>query len=351
MKRKILFVAAVAFLAVPTHALSNDVETYMQLVYNGYQAYQSVQNELKMIEYQYMQTKAQLQNLQSQNFEDLSSFSDAMSYVNDRISFVRNLDTTLTNTQVKVGDHSYNLDELYKIPGGVLSEVNDTLNDDLSENEKAEIWEKFGLDSRNYKYLAGFNERMNDTSKKITALRENVISSVQKTGDELDKLKASLTDDAGKSALAQMSATNTILFNVAGSLDDLKVSLAYTGSLLSDQSAAGAYIVPDRKLSDEFYKVATNSPTDIEIKKVSLQTFKNIAVPSSLRNFYNDLEDSTKNALFIIIFSIIFTALGLQYAITKDSAALKKGVIGVNVGIIILLAAPKIVAYVIGIIG
>ena len=351
MKKKLVIIASVVIIAAAKICASEalDLEIYMQLVENGLRDYQQVQNTLKQIEYQYQSMKAQLQNLQSENFEDISSFQDAMSYVDRRISFVRNVDNTLRNTQVTVGKHSYNLDELYDIPNGLLSDANDTLTNKLTKEEKAEIWGKAGIDPRNYIYLTTFKERMNDTAKKLTSLKENVQKSVEESGKELEKIMTNIAGEKGQSTLAQAVATNGLLYNVAGNIQDIGTNLAYASSLLADGVGSNGYVPPDRQMSDELYReTKNNGMKDMEIKKVNESYFKNLKVPESMKTFYNSLTTTVKDVFFVSLMSVLFIFFGVYYAVTKDSKVLKKGVVGVITGITILYSASKVVSYVIG---
>ncbi|MCD1654499.1 hypothetical protein K7J14_07245 [Treponema zuelzerae] len=79
-----------------------DMAHILETVHNGYQMYQSVLNSIKQVEYAYVTTQAQLKQLQQLDMSEIKSFSDAVSYVDKQIDFVRKTENRFKAISVEV---------------------------------------------------------------------------------------------------------------------------------------------------------------------------------------------------------------------------------------------------------
>ena len=173
--------------AVFSYEMVNDFLHMLETIHNGAQMYQQIQNEIKELEYDYQSTKAQIKSLQQLNPSDIHSFTEAVEAVDVNLTFLRNTEDTLTNYRVSLGNTSYNLAEIYKIPGGVYSEVYDAWNSDLSDEDKARIWSYYGLDPRNYAYTQTWKKRISGASKQLSILAQQANKQLEQNGNQEEK--------------------------------------------------------------------------------------------------------------------------------------------------------------------
>lgn len=256
MKKKIGFFMLCCFIHIASLSAQGqpviDIAHILETIHMAHQTYQQVQNTIKQLEYQYQQTKMQLQNLQAMDFSDINSIRDAVSYVDKNLTFLRTTENRLKNTRVRIGKGSYDLASLYKIPGGMFDEVTDLWTRELSDNEKARIYSRYGLDPRNYFYMQTWKERIQDGAKKIAALAEAAEERYEENGKEVEAIAEKSRSADSTTALLQ--ANNELQRKIHEELQMLSYTTTMSANMLADKTMAESYSKPEITVSDDFFK-------------------------------------------------------------------------------------------------
>ena len=265
MKKKIGFFMLYCVMQLSLSAQGQpviDIAHILETIHIGMQQYQQVQNTIKQLEYQYRQTKMQLQNLQTMDFSNINSITDAVSFVDKNLTFLRTTENRLKNTRVQIGKGSYDLASMYKTPDGVFREMSDLWTRDLTKEEKARIYSRYGLDPKNYYYMQAWNSRIQDGAKKIAALAGDAEKQFEENGKEVEALaEKSRSSD---STVALLQTQNELLRNLHKELQMLSYTTKMSANMMADKAMAESYSKPEIQLSDDFFK---RSPVpDLELK-------------------------------------------------------------------------------------
>ena len=172
-----------------------DAPHILETIYNGYQLYQSVLNSLKQIEYAYQSTQAQLKQLQQLDMTKIDSFTDAVSFVDKQIDFVRRTENRFKSISVSVGGKSVPITQFYRLPGDAVDMIERDMTSDMSEWEKARAWSHYGLNPANYMYVTAWKGRLNEAAKQMTAIGDVIAENNQKTAEEV----GTIMEETGKS--------------------------------------------------------------------------------------------------------------------------------------------------------
>jgi len=252
MKKKLVLVILSTLIATNVFAtvFVNDFMHMLETIHNGFQIYQQIQNEIKQLEYQYESTKAQLKSLQQLDPSEIDSFSDAVEMVDDNLTFLRNTEQTLTSYQITMGNGSYSLADIYKIPGGVYSEINDSLTSNLSDEDKARIWSYYGLDPKNYYYTQTWKKRINDASQQLNIMAQQVKDKAAENKNKEKEFADSVKNTEG--IVGQQQLTNNKLSELGKNLDYYSYNIAQTGDLIASTVQANTYIEPEIGVSEDF---------------------------------------------------------------------------------------------------
>lgn len=265
MKKKIVFFVFTCFMQLALSAQGQpviDIAHILETIQVATQTYQQVQNTIKQLEYQYQQTQMQLQNLQSFDFSSIDSITDAVSFVDKNLSFLRNTENRLKNMRVQIGKGSYDLASLYKSPDGVFNEMSDLWTRDLTKEEKARIYSRYGLDPKNYYYMQAWNGRVQEGAKKIAALAGDAEQQFEENGKEVEAIaEKSRSSD---STVALLQATNEMLRNLHKELQMLSYTTKMSANMMADNLMAESYSKPEIQLSDDFFKLSPMP--DLELK-------------------------------------------------------------------------------------
>ena len=265
MKKKIGFFMLYCFMRLAVSAQGQpviDIAHILETIHVASQTYQQVQNTIKQLEYQYQQSKMQLQNLQKMDFSNINGITDAVSFVDKNLSFIRNTENRLKNTRVQIGKGSYDLASLYKSPNGVFSEMSDLWTRDLTKEEKARIYSRYGLDPKNYYYMQAWNGRVQEGAKKIAVIAEDAEKQFEENGKEVEAIAEK--SRASDSTVALLQAQNELLRNLHKELQMLSYTTKMSANLMADKAMAESYSKPEIQLSDDFFKLSPMP--DLELK-------------------------------------------------------------------------------------
>lgn len=247
----ILVMICLVFSGSSQAALVVDIPHILESIHNGYQMYQQVMNTIKQIEYQYEQTKAQLQQLQNFDISSIDSFTDAVSFVDRNLTFMRNTENNLKNFRVNIGDGSYDLLSLYKIPGGIFDEQVDLWTTEMSEEEKARAWSHYGLDPRNYAYTQVWKGRITDGAQKLASLAGSVETQMEENDRAVEQITGQLQNTESTNGLLQ--ANGLLLTQLYKQLSMMSYSLNTMGGLMGDMAMQTQNIPPTIHVSDDMF--------------------------------------------------------------------------------------------------
>lgn len=266
MKKKLAMVMLLGTLLFTRGAAQGwpviDVAHILETIQVGFQTYQQVQNTIKQLEYQYQQTKMQLQNLQKMDFSNINGVNDAVGLVDKNLNFLRNSESRLKNTRIQIGKGSYDLASMYKTPGGVFAEMSDLWTRDLSNEEKARIYSRYGLDPRNYYYMQAWNGRVQEGAKKIAALAEDADKQFEENGKAVEAIAEK--SRSADSTVALLQATNELLRKLHEELQMLSYTTKVSANMLADKTMAESYNRPETRVSDDFF--TKSAIPDLEFK-------------------------------------------------------------------------------------
>lgn len=236
MKRKILCFAAVCHISIAAVCAQGmpviDVSNLLETIYNGYQMYQQVQTSIQQLQYAYESTKAQLQQLQQLDYSSIGSFTDAVSVVDKHLSFLRRTEDRFKYMRIRIGDGSYSLAELYKIPGNAFNELADDLTREMTDYEKAVAWSHYGLQPANYFYAKKLGDRATDLAGTLAAMSETAQERATENSQTVSEALAA--SRSAESMLAGIQAQTEIL----SALYDMTVGLSTILATFTDYTQA-----------------------------------------------------------------------------------------------------------------
>lgn len=235
--------------------LTMDIPHIIETVRNGYQMYEQVQTMIKQLEYQYESTKAQLKSIQQLDPSDISSFRDAVKYVDKNLTFLRNTENNLRNIRISMGNNSYSLFDLYKAPGGVWDKMTDLWTREMTQSEKERAWAYYGLDPRNYRYTQVWKNRITDTAQKLASISEQTQQMYEESEEQNEKIADAISNT--ESVVGQSQITNELILELKQILALLSVNLSLTGEQISDLLVSEMNYSPSLSVSDDFLKKST----------------------------------------------------------------------------------------------
>jgi hypothetical protein len=183
----------------------------LETIHNGYLMYQSVLNSIQQLEYAYETTQAQLKEIQQLDYTKIKSFTDAVSFVDEQLSFVRQTEQRFKSVGITVGGTTIPLTQFYRVPGEAVDMVVNDMTRNMSDYEKAQAWSNYGLDPANYMYIKSWEGRLQDAGKQLAVIgdvieanNEKKAKEVQAIIDEAEKSEGSLAVLQSLTALMQI---------------------------------------------------------------------------------------------------------------------------------------------------
>lgn len=181
----------------------------LETIHNGYQTYQSVLNSIKQLEYAYVSTQAQLKQLQQLDMNKIRSFTDAVSYVDKQIDFVRKTENRFKMITVSVGGKNVPITQFYRLPGEAVDMIVHDLTADMSDWEKARAWSRYGLNPANYMYTVAWKGRLNEAAKQMTVIGDVIEENNRIAAQEMDAIMAEA--EKSESSLAVLQSLTALM--------------------------------------------------------------------------------------------------------------------------------------------
>ena len=151
--------------AILTHDIVSQIANFAEYAYSGYQAYQTVLNTYNKFQKMVDAEKRAFNNLIS--IVDTRSLADFMNWGNRQIYLARESEHYYDQMGVKIGDNTYKMSEIDKIPGALMNEFSDPFSNDMTEEQKRDAWIRMGLSPGNYTYLKTWEDRNNKIAQRI----------------------------------------------------------------------------------------------------------------------------------------------------------------------------------------
>jgi conjugal transfer/entry exclusion protein len=186
-----------------------DAAHILESIHNGYQMYQSVMNSIKQLEYAYVSTQAQLKQLQQLDMNKIRSFTDAVSYVDKHIDFVRRTENRFKAITVTVGGKQVPISQFYRLPGEAAEMIVHDLTADMSDWEKARAWSHYGLNPANYMYTVAWKGRLNEAAKQMTVIGDVIDENNRIASQEMDAIMAEA--EKSESSLAVLQSLTALM--------------------------------------------------------------------------------------------------------------------------------------------
>jgi hypothetical protein len=255
MKMKAIVAAAMLEFAgiVPVSAQGApviDVSHILESIYNGYQIYQNVQNTLQSLVYTYESMKAHLQQLKEFDYSSLDSFRDVVTFVDRQLNFMRVTENRLNSMHVTVGGKSIPLKNIYELPGEIVEQQTDLWTREMSEDEKARAWSRYGLRPANYRYAQTWKKRITEASKQLAALADGAEENLEESAKEVEEISKKSRESDGTVALLQANVEMQRV--LAGQLMQMNYQLSVAGQLQGDQAMKEEYMPQRLPVSSDF---------------------------------------------------------------------------------------------------
>ncbi len=186
-----------------------DAAHILESIHNGYQMYQSVMNSIKQLEYAYVSTQAQLKQLQQLDMTKIRSFTDAVSYVDKQIDFVRRTENRFKAISVEVGGKQVPLSQFYRLPGEATDMIVHDMTADMSDWEKARAWSHYGLNPANYMYTVAWKGRLNEAAKQMTVIGDVLEENRKVAAQEMDAIMEEA--EKSESSLAVLQSLTALM--------------------------------------------------------------------------------------------------------------------------------------------
>ena len=133
-------------------------QSLMELVNSAQNTYNQFQNMLRA-------EQRAINNLKG--VTNVKNFDDFMRWQNRQLYLEREAEERFKNMGVKIGNKTYRLEDIEKIPDAVKENYVDYWEKEFSEAQRKEMWTRLGLAPSNYAYLTTWQEREKQLAKLI----------------------------------------------------------------------------------------------------------------------------------------------------------------------------------------
>ena len=209
--------------------------------------------------------KKAIQNLRG--IADIKSWDDFMSWYNRQLYLERQAENKFNNVGVKIGNKSYNIQNIADIPNAIKHNFGtDYWDSEFTEAQRKQMWTNLGLTPANYAYLKTWEARL-DPKKKEFLFRSEIQNESYMKDMEMNKiiidklaLDKSMPDDDKvrekellsmivETTLRNNKATNDIAMMMAEN-QELQAILMYKDEMVDDipPISSAWYAEPFRQL-------------------------------------------------------------------------------------------------------
>lgn len=241
-----------------------DLAHIIESIRNGFVMYEQLQSTIQQLKYTYESAQYQLRQIQQLDPSKISGFRDAISFVDKNLTFMRNTENNLKNFRVKIGNGSYDLLSLYKIPGGLLQEQASFWTREMTSEEKKRAWQYWGLDPRNYDYTVTWQGRIQEGAQKLASLAGSIEEHMEANDKEVQQLTDEAVMQEGTVALLQSSIL--MQEKLYRQLSMMSYSLNTVGNMVGDMAMGSVYLVPEMQISQDFFEQQHEDIDKLKIK-------------------------------------------------------------------------------------
>ena len=254
MKKKIITTMMCCIILVKLAAQGQivvDIAEARETINMTEQTYQQVQNTIKQLQYEYEQTKKQIQNSAGNNSGE-ANIKESLDYINKNITFVHDIEKRLKTMRINIGNGSYDLSSVYKVPGGMFTEIADFRIQKMSDKEKARISTRYGFNTMDNTGNEIWENKMFKELEKITVLADEAEKQYKQNYKDIAKItNKSHPENKIITALQANNELHRELYEQLGML-----SFLTTGNIVTFAEAkiVESYSKPTTTVSDDFFK-------------------------------------------------------------------------------------------------
>jgi len=134
---------------------------------------EEIQNTIAQVQIMRDAAERSWNNLKS--ITDVKSFDDFMKWQNRQLYLERQTEARFKNLGIKIGDETYTMTELDKIPEAVRKNYGREYWENFSEEERASMYRELGLDPANYMYVKTWGAREEYYMQKFLTDPERIV--------------------------------------------------------------------------------------------------------------------------------------------------------------------------------
>lgn len=226
--------------AAPAPSVVFDPTNWLTALDTLYSTYDTVMNQIQMIQYQYEQIQHYIEQAKTWEFEDIEwdgdwDFRDeikqATKSINRQLNNIRKIEESLTIKTLDIGGYSGTVAEFLNPYGdnNMINAIDDNYDwaknkvwkdavagfeGTLTEKQKAALWRKYGLSTKNYYYVQAKKSQLNNAIDAAIAwsLPDNFQAEIEETSTHVNNvLSAGMDPNNTEKSLAQQTMLLTQL--------------------------------------------------------------------------------------------------------------------------------------------
>jgi conjugal transfer/entry exclusion protein len=225
MKRKIMAIVLAVmaggsvFAGYPVIDISNIIAS----IENGYTLVQQLQTMYENIKNGIEQLNETRKNFEAFDVKQLSmkdplgSWGKIMTYGNRMMTYEENMESIVNNKNLRIGNSSYSLADLFISPSTVPNMINDgagfvaidPFSKKLSPEEQAIFHSKYGMSYGHYLRIHTLGVKTGEKAAELTGYADTLEKNLKEDREALSKMNDVMSD--GKSIVEQAQVTNTQL--------------------------------------------------------------------------------------------------------------------------------------------
>jgi len=255
MKQKMAVLAVVLAITVNRGAAAQgypviDITAIVAAIENGYTMVQQLQTMYETVKTSYDQLQQQIKSFESFDFnaldakDPLGSWKSLTTYADRMMTYEQNIESIVNKKDVKIGNGSYSLGDIFISPGGVMKDfaVIDPFEKMLSPQERMIFLRKYGMSLGHQIRLTQMGEILQKKAAEVVAYS----GSLQKNLMEDRERLISITSDlyGSESAIQQQQINNAVMSIMA---QDMKTQANLVGSIANQLATAAAQVQMEKE--------------------------------------------------------------------------------------------------------
>lgn len=221
-----------------------DFTNFMQAIENGatmieqlQATYEQIKSSKEMVEQQVKMLQEGTLQVDWDNPQSIAR--SLMTYGNRQMNYLNGIENILNSKSLKWGKNSYSLSDVFTTdflgPEGTFATgFDDPFERELSTEEKASFWSKYGMSFGNYMRINAMKETTIKAVTESVAYVEYLKGNLQKDAEELDELAQ--TDAKSASLVAQLQKANALTIKNVQELSSIKGVMTNILAILANEA-------------------------------------------------------------------------------------------------------------------